>query len=68
MSRYQQKDNTLVYLVSVFIASSLSVLASGCLSNKCGKCPLTMLIYCGLGGSDLHGPTILVPAIQPTNT
>ena len=26
-------------------------------STKCGKCPLTMVIYCGLSGRDLHGPT-----------
>ena len=33
------------------------MLAGGRVLNKCGKCPLTMLIYCGLVGSDLHGPT-----------
>ena len=50
--------------VAWFIASSLYSMAGGCLSNKCGKCPLTMLIYCGLVASDLHGPThgpLLVP-------
>ena len=28
-------------------------------SNKCGNCPLTMLIYCGLAGHDLGGSTVM---------
>ena len=57
MSRYQMIQTRWIG-IAWFIASSLSSVASGCLSNKCGKCPLTMLIYCGLVGSDLHGPTV----------
>ena len=56
VSRYQMIQTRCVG-IAWFIASSLSSVAGGCLSNKCGKCPLTMLIYCGLVASDLHGPT-----------
>ena len=63
MSRYQRIQTWLIS-IAWFIASSLSSVAGGCLSNKCGKCPLTMLIYCGLVGSDLHGPTISILSIR----
>ena len=58
VSRYQMIQTRLVWYSVVYCLKSMPGLAGGCLSNKCGKCPLTMLIYCGLVGSDLHGPTV----------
>ena len=43
--------------VYVYLPNIKSVLVVVCLTTKCGRCGIHSLIYCGLSGHDLHGPT-----------